>query len=78
MPDAMAFEVHPNNESLMYAASPYTGVWKSVDRGVTWSDLRPELPGTAVMVLKISPSEPDTIYAASRCSGIWKKNFSSP
>ncbi len=78
MPDAMAFEVHPNNESLMYAASPYTGVWKSVDRGATWSDLRSELPGTAVMVLKISPSEPDTIYAASRCSGIWKKSFSAP
>ncbi len=77
LPDTMALEVHPRNERIIYAGSPYQGLVKSTDRGMTWRNVSGDLPGKAVMVLKISPSETDTIYVASRCSGIWKKAFSS-
>jgi photosystem II stability/assembly factor-like uncharacterized protein len=73
MRDAMALSVHPARESLMYAGSPYRGVWRSTDRGRNWADAG--LPQRAVMVLALSPAERDTIYAASRCSGVWKHSF---
>lgn len=75
--DAMAVEVNPRNESILYAGGPYHGVWKSSDRGRTWRNISADLPGRAVMVLKVSPAEPDTIFVASRCSGIWKKDFAA-
>jgi photosystem II stability/assembly factor-like uncharacterized protein len=73
MRDAMALRVHPARESLMFAGSPYRGVWRSTDRGRTWEDAG--LPQRAVMVLALSPGERDTVYAASRCSGVWKRSF---
>jgi hypothetical protein len=76
MRDAMAIEVHPHNAQLIYAGSPFNGVFKTVNSGKNWHDVSRGLPARAIMALKISPSQKDMIYVVSRCSGVWKKDFS--
>jgi hypothetical protein len=70
--DAMAIEVQPRDESVVYAASPSRGLLKSTDRGATWKAVDEPPPTGAFMVLKFSPTAPDTVYAVARCAGVWK------
>jgi photosystem II stability/assembly factor-like uncharacterized protein len=76
LPEAMAIETDAR-ETVLYAASPRRGLFRSTDRGKTWRDVSSGLGSRAIMALTLSPSEPDTIYASARCCGIWKKRFSS-
>jgi photosystem II stability/assembly factor-like uncharacterized protein len=76
LPEAMAIETDAR-ETVLYAASPRRGLFRSTDRGKTWRDVSAGLGSRAIMALTLSPSEPDTLYVSCRCCGIWKKRFSS-
>ena len=57
--------IDPITSTTMYAAGP-TGLWKSMDGGVTWAPL----PGSAVQqgavfALTLDPKRPSTLYATT-------------
>ena len=55
------FEQDPNVAATLY--SGYREIYKSIDRGVTWSSISQDFGSTANH-LKIAPSDSDTMYAA--------------
>jgi photosystem II stability/assembly factor-like uncharacterized protein len=55
------FEQDPNVAATLY--SGYHEIYKSLDRGVTWSSISQDFGSTANH-LKIAPSDSDTMYAA--------------
>lgn len=75
----------PRNPDLLYAASyqrrrhvftlinggPESGIYKSIDAGATWTQLKSGLPGGDVgrIGLAISPVNPDVIYAIIEAAG---------
>ncbi|MBI2571761.1 MAG: hypothetical protein HYV63_32525 [Candidatus Schekmanbacteria bacterium] len=77
MRDAMAVALGPANESIMYAVSPYRGLFRSSDRGETWQDVGEGIPVRSFLGLHVSPAETDTVYVTARCAGVWKKDFAA-
>ena len=82
----------PRNPDILYAAThqhhrtvwalvnggPETGIFKSIDKGQNWKELKSGLPGTdkGKIALAVSPMKPDVIYAsielAGRKGGFWR------
>lgn len=61
---------HPTNSSILYATftaqGSKSGIWRSMDGGHSWQQLRQGLPDPAKIVrtsLAIAPSNPHTVYA---------------
>lgn len=48
-----------------YAGTPFSGVFKSTDRGESWTALTTRLNDNSVDALAIDPSRPATIYAGT-------------
>lgn len=62
----------PSDPTIVYAAyhplfdQPATGVYKSIDRGLTWAPVSDSLPpGLRLMKLVVSPANPNTLFAVS-------------
>ncbi len=72
--------IHPTNDSILYAAIRTRGVYKTVDRGATWTALPSGFPTAQVgrINLALTPTAPDTLYASvhntstSQLLGIWR------
>ena len=57
------FTFHPDSSSVLYAGSDDGGgVWKSSDRGTTWSLLTPDFPNMTGWSIVIDKENPDIIY----------------
>src|SRR3990172_6227220 len=55
------------HNQIMYAGSPFGGLWKSINAGVSWSnkDVSTDmLPFPGVADIAIDPSHPNIIYIA--------------
>jgi photosystem II stability/assembly factor-like uncharacterized protein len=57
--------VHPRNPRILWAGSPYTGIFKSTDGGASWRPVNQGLADLAVRALAVAPSAPNTLYAAT-------------
>ncbi|MFD0760491.1 thrombospondin type 3 repeat-containing protein [Lutibacter aestuarii] len=55
----------PNNENIIYVGTPAGGIWKSIDKGLTWVPLSDNLPQIGVSGIAIHPSDSNTIYIAT-------------
>ena len=58
--------IHPTNPKIMYGSYQWLGtIWKSIDGGYGWNDLRPPSIGSACFIAPyiICNSNPDIIYA---------------
>jgi photosystem II stability/assembly factor-like uncharacterized protein len=66
-----SFLVHPGNPNVLYVGIFGGGVFKSLDRGDSWTMLR---PGVAPWVnsLAIDETNPETLYVALGGDGIYK------
>ncbi len=64
--DCNDIEVNPSNPDIMYAAIMSNGIYRSTDRGFTWTKLTDGLPtgGFGRLELAISPSNPSVLYAS--------------
>lgn len=58
-------EALPDDPSTVYVATASGGLWKSTNRGHTWTDLWADMPTSTFGDLAISPSDPDVIYAGT-------------
>ena len=58
-------EALPYDPSTIYVATASGGLWKSVNRGITWTDLWEHMPVSTFGDLAIAPSNPDILYAGT-------------
>lgn len=57
-----AIAVHPTDPNTLYIGVSKGGVWKSTNRGSTWTNLTDFLAAQYVGCLTIDPHDPNTIY----------------
>ena len=56
-----AIATHPANENIIYVGTVAGGVWRSVDRGVTWQPLTDQFPSLAIGALAMSTHDADGV-----------------
>ncbi len=57
--------VHPENRSVWYVAVGSGGVWKTENRGTTWTPLFDDEGSYSIGCITIDPNDPDTIWVGS-------------
>ncbi len=66
------FVMHPVNSDIIYTG--FHNVWKSPDKGVTWTALG-SISGTASLVdIAVAPSDPDSTFYCAQTGNIYKTN----
>jgi hypothetical protein len=65
-----AVAVARSDSSVLYYADALEYVYRSVDRGSSWTRTSPTKIGSPVYKLVVHPSDPDTVYAATP-TGLW-------
>ena len=67
-------KTHPTDENIVYAAAG-TSIYKSVDKGITWSDMDPlvSLPDLFINCLVIDKNSNEGIYIGNQ-AGVWYKD----
>jgi hypothetical protein len=63
--------IDPTNPAILYAATE-GGVFKSTDRGATWSAMNTGLTNLSVPSFSIDPKDGATLYAGTTGSGLFK------
>jgi hypothetical protein len=58
--DRIAF--HPNNENIFYVGTPAGGLWKTTDKGASWTPLTDNLPSIGISGICVSPDNPNEIF----------------
>ncbi|MEL7296698.1 MAG: glycosyl hydrolase [Pseudomonadota bacterium] len=57
--------IHPENPSVWYVAVGSGGVWKTTNRGTTWTPLFEDEGSYSIGCVTIDPNNPDTIWVGS-------------
>jgi photosystem II stability/assembly factor-like uncharacterized protein len=57
--------VHPTDGKTLWIGAAYGGVWKSTDRGVSWTPTMDRENAIAMGALAVDPSNPDILYAGT-------------
>lgn len=59
--------MHPSDTSIIYAGTNTSGLWKSTDAGVSWSNITDYLgiPALGISYLEMHPSDPSIIWAST-------------
>lgn len=72
--DVLSVVCDPLNPATVYAAVYWVGVYKSTDRGETWTPAGSGLPASdpEVFALAVNPRTPSTVFAALAEAGIYK------
>ncbi len=58
-------EALPNDPSTIYVATASGGLWKSTNRGVTWTNLWEHMPVSTFGDVAVAPSDPQIVYAGT-------------
>ncbi len=64
------YVMHPNNPNVIYTG--FNSVWRSNDKGTTWSKLGTQLSGYSILALAVSRVNPDSVIYASNKYNIYK------
>jgi hypothetical protein len=64
-----ALLIDPQNSGTVYAVTA-SGIFKTLDRGMSWSAANMGLPETHVLALTLDPQDPGTLYAGT-LSGVF-------
>lgn len=67
----LSLAIDPSNGQRLLAGTS-TGLQESLDRGLSFHAIAPELGGSPVADIAFAPSEPDSIYLATSGSGVWR------
>ncbi|WP_408030517.1 fibronectin type III domain-containing protein [Tenacibaculum xiamenense] len=57
--------VDPNNPNIYYVGAPAGGLWKSVDKGISWEPLTDHLPAIGVSGIVVDPNDSNIIYIST-------------
>lgn len=58
--DRIAF--HPTNPDIVYAGTPSGGLWRSLNAGVSWTNVNSAIPNMSVSGIVVSWADPDVLY----------------
>jgi len=61
--------IHPSNQQIMYAASNTTGIWKSTNGGLNWTQSNGAMTNLTMQALAISKSNPSVLYCGTGATG---------
>jgi photosystem II stability/assembly factor-like uncharacterized protein len=56
---------HPSDAKTLFIGTDGAGVWKTTDRGGSWTWLTPDLPVPAINSVAVDPSDPRLLYATT-------------
>lgn len=57
--------VNPKNRSIWYIAAASGGVWKTTNRGVTWTPIFDEQGSYSIGCITLDPNNPDTVWVGT-------------
>lgn len=69
-----AIETHPTDANIVYATANYY-VYKSTDKGITWTNISGNLPALYINCLTIDKNANEGLYIGNQ-TGVWYKNAS--
>jgi len=67
----LSLAVNPRTPSVVYAATGGEGVFKSANRGGSWTPVNQGLANRSVLSIVIDPVEPETVYAGTAGGGVF-------
>jgi len=67
-----AVEIHPLDDDIIYAGTRSSGVYKSVDGGISWQPASSGITDANIQQIIIDPQAPDTVYVSVSSSGVFK------
>lgn len=56
------FAFHPTDPDIVFAGTPCGGLWKSTDKGITWTSVNTHIPNLSVSGIVINWQDPNDIY----------------
>lgn len=62
---AVAIDPRDTSSSTWFAGSVNGGIWKTTDKGQTWTLITTDLPNISISDLKFAPSDPNILYAGT-------------
>jgi len=65
-------EQAPSNGDIVYAGTATAGLWKSVDKGMTWLLMTRDMLVNTVYSIAIHPIDPSIVYFGEGSGKIWK------
>jgi photosystem II stability/assembly factor-like uncharacterized protein len=71
-----AIVIDPINAQILYAADHRTGVYRSIDRGTTWSKVNQGLSTRAVTALSLS-ADGRFLYAGTDGEGVFRLDLAA-
>jgi tetratricopeptide (TPR) repeat protein/photosystem II stability/assembly factor-like uncharacterized protein len=64
--------IHPDDPDVLFAGTAQSGVYKTINGGLSWEPAQTGLGGGDVQTLIINPDDPDVLYASILHGGVYK------
>lgn len=61
----LSIAVHPTDENIAFAGAANGGIWKTLNKGRTWTPLTDQAMSLAVGALAIDPIDPNVLFAGT-------------
>jgi len=63
---------HPTDRDVLYASMRHSGIYKTINGGISWQPAFTGINNTQVLSLAIDPEDPDVLYAGVSSDGVYK------
>jgi photosystem II stability/assembly factor-like uncharacterized protein len=70
--DVISLAFDPRNSAIIYAGTSGGGLYKSFDKGESWSLSSDGISASFVWKVAVKPDDPDTLYAGTIAGGLYK------
>jgi len=64
--------IHPTDRDVLYASMKHSGIYKTINGGISWQPAFTGINNTQVLSLAIDPEDPDVLYAGTSLGGVYK------
>lgn len=68
----LALDIAPSDGNVIYTGSIIDGVFKSIDRGQTWTNISADMPAKRIWTLSVHPNDVDIVFVGQAGQGILK------
>jgi len=64
--------IHPTDRDVLFASMRHSGIYKTINGGVSWQPAFEGINNTQVLSLAIDPEDPDVLYAGVSLDDVYK------